>query len=501
MKHSFLAAILGGLTVACSALLAENPQSASSLEGLWRGTAETAREFPSGTSTAVLRLQRGADGALIASGVFLLNGAYYMDWPLHDFACDVTSGRLSFTDGDGDTYVGRWDPALATIVGGVQLEGGGRDPLDFERAEPALETALYHPRLPGDDGRFDLSYHMPESIDDGLATASILDEGIREEDVSAILQRAIDGTYGRMESLLAIKGGRLVLEEYFHGWSRERLHRINSCTKSVASLLVGMALERHPEASLQQSVFDYFPECADLRSGGRERITLENLLTMTSGLEWDEFPREMWKSPDWTRCILDRPMACAPGERFHYNSGCSILLGEVVARLEGRSVDDFAAERLFAPLGIVDHVWDAHSDGTFQCGNGLSLRPRDMAKIGLLVLGDGVWQGRQLVPKAWIARSTSPLVEESPFFDYGYQWWHRSSANLQWWTDPQEALPSEHDMIVALGWGGQYILIVSDLDLVVATTGTVSEDDENGLARVRLVVEELAPLFEAAAPR
>jgi CubicO group peptidase (beta-lactamase class C family) len=129
---------------------------------------------------------------------------------------------------------------------------------------------------------------------------------------------------------------------------------------------------------------------------------------MNAGLEWDEYPKEMYETNDCFRYILSRPMESKPGEKFHYNSGCSILLGGVIQFLEAKKALKFAEDFLFRPLGITSYLWETHKDGTLQCGGGLSLRPRDMAKIGLLVLNDGR-----------VARSKIPMVIEEivPIFE------------------------------------------------------------------------------------
>ena len=123
--------------------------------------------------------------------------------------------------------------------------------------------------------------------------------------------------------------------------------------------------------------------------------------------------------------------------------------------------------------------------------------PRDMAKIGLLVLNNGYWNGEQIVPKEWIDMSTKPYVAESEFFDYGYQWWYRSKQNKSWWDDPVHGGKTEHDMLLALGFGGQYIMVVRDLNLVIVTTSS-DNNGENGMGhqKIPMVIEDVVPLFD-----
>ena len=295
-----------------------------------------------------------------------------------------------------------------------------------------------------------------------------------------------------MESLLVLKDNKLIIEEYFYTYDREKLHHIHSCTKSITSILLGIALEQHKNIQVHQSLFSFFPEYGSLETPEKKQITLEHALTMTSGFEWDEVPEEMWEADDWIQFILSRPMDSAPGETFNYSSGCSILLGGVISSLVGKNTITYAEEVLFDPLAISEFIWREHTNGTAQCGGGLYLLPRDMAKIGLLLLNEGSWNNKQIVSKEWLLQSTKPRVAESEFFDYGYQWWLRSNNNKQWWVEPQATSENEHDMIVALGHGGQSIIVVKDLNLVVITTAA---DFENGLAlsKVPMVIEEIIP--------
>jgi CubicO group peptidase (beta-lactamase class C family) len=192
-------------------------------------------------------------------------------------------------------------------------------------------------------------------------------------------------------------------------------------------------------------------------------------------------------------------MVAKPGEQFNYNSGCSVLLGGIIQFLEAKKPLAFAKEFLFEPMGITNYTWESHNNDILRCGEGLWLRPRDMAKMGLLVLNDGKWHDKQLVSKEWIHESTKPQVKESNYFDYGYQWWHHSKNNLQWWKEPNAASPKEHDMITALGWAGQYIMIIRDLNLVIVTTSSDFESGVIARSKVPMVIEEIIPIFEDAA--
>ena len=244
---------------------------------------------------------------------------------------------------------------------------------------------------------------------------------------------------------------------------------------------------------VDEPLFHFFPDYESLKTSKKQQITLEHVLTMTAGLQWDEFPAEMYETDDWFHYILSRSMKTVPGETFHYSTGCSILLGGVISFLVGMQADVYAKEALFTPLGISEFIWETHPDGTPQCGAGLWMLPRDLAKIGLLVLNNGRWNQHQVVSKEWILVSTKSHVVESDYFDYGYQWWLRTGNNKSWWTASQHASGKEYPMIIALGWGGQFIIIVNDLNLVVITTAS-DYDNENASNKIPLVVERIVPM-------
>jgi CubicO group peptidase (beta-lactamase class C family) len=265
-------------------------------------------------------------------------------------------------------------------------------------------------------------------------------------------------------------------------------HDIRSISKSVTSLLVGIALDRGFLTDLDVPVFSLFPEYADLRTPEKDRITLRHLLTMSSGLAWDETSAytnpsntywQMGIAPRADHFVLARPLAAPPGTVFNYNTGSVDLLGVILRKISGKRLDEFAKETLFDPLGIEDWEWEECSGFNPSAGSGLRLRPRDLAKIGQLVLERGKWQGRQIVSSSWIEESTTPrLSGTGAMFDrpegitsYGYLWWLGRS-------------PPEHperDMIAGAGNGGQRVIILPSLSAVVVTTAGLYGDMASGL--------------------
>jgi CubicO group peptidase (beta-lactamase class C family) len=264
-------------------------------------------------------------------------------------------------------------------------------------------------------------------------------------------------------SLLVVRHGHLVLEEYFHGAGAEDLQRLACVSKSVISALVGIALAQGRIGNLADRLLDYFPEydCSDLPAATRE-ITLRHLLTNTTGWHWphqrrnsgggDEAMIERWfRSRNYVDFLLRLPVREKPGTVFNYNGACSWLLSAILDRRTPDGMLAFAEEHLFAPLGIRAKEWDRDPQGQHLLGWGLRLRPSDAAKFGQLYLQNGYWAGRQVVPAAWVAEST-----QGHNGTYGYLWWLGAAGGCRHYR--------------ACGGGGQLIEVVPDLDLVVVIT-------------------------------
>lgn len=324
------------------------------------------------------------------------------------------------------------------------------------------------------------TYRIPEETGDGWQTASLEEVGINRETVSDAINRINYKLYQNVHGILIVKDGKLVFEEYFHGLSyegnytnfdRNTRHYLASVTKSFTSALVGIASDRGMIQDVHAKVFSFFPGYADLRNDEKDRITLEHVLTMSAGLQWDEwsFPYtdsrnshvSMNNSSDPIRYVLSRPIAAAPGTKFVYNSGLSITLGGVIEKASGLRVNEFVERYLYSPLGISDYYWWRYPNGTFQAGGGLYMLPRDMAKFGCLYLNGGRWNGNQIISKEWVEQSTKAHITIDAYWDYGYQWWLRTfHANSR-----------AYESFAARGWGGQYIFVFPSLNMVVVFTG------------------------------
>ena len=263
-----------------------------------------------------------------------------------------------------------------------------------------------------------------------------------------------------LSALLVIRGGDIVFERYYHGQQPGEPINTRSVTKSVTGTLVGIALGEGKLRSLDQTVGELIPD--RIPPGADPRVadvTIKQLLTMTSGLAWDagsDWPT-LTTSDNWVELTLGLPVVGIPGETFVYNTGGSHLLGVIVAAATGQNLEDYAREKLFAPLGIAPGNWMSSPQGEPSAGSGLELTPRDMAKLGYLYLNGGRWDGVQIVPADYVAAATryqSAGDATGGYANYGYQWWVTSTA-------------AGYPAYFALGYGGQHIFVVPDLDLVV----------------------------------
>lgn len=312
-----------------------------------------------------------------------------------------------------------------------------------------------------------------------VATASAADLSKLTEDIRA-------GKYSNIHSLLVLKSGKVIAEEYFQGEDERRgqplgtvrfdaatLHDLRSVTKSVTSALFGIAIASGAIPDVDAPVLSYFPEYRDLQTDERMRIRLRHVLSMSSGLEWDEDSRPygdlqnsetaMDSAADRAYFVLSRAIVAPPGARFRYSGGDTLLLAAVLERATKMRLDEYARKVLFRPLGIERFDWIKYPDGTPIAASGLRLLPRDMAKFGVLYLSGGQWQGAQVVPEAWVKASTRPQTKVSDrpfgFQNYGYQWWlgtARDDAQTPW--------------VMAVGYGGQRIMLIPSLDLVMVLT-------------------------------
>lgn len=269
----------------------------------------------------------------------------------------------------------------------------------------------------------------------------------------------------RMRSLLVVRNGRLILERYFHGFQRDSLADVRSVTKSVVSTLTGIALDRGDLQSLDTSMGEVLPESVAVLTEAQGAITFRHLLTMSGGFSWDEsggvgMYNDWIRSGDHIGFLLDRPLSTEPGSTFLYNSAATHLLGVALEEVVGRPLPEYADEHLFGPLGIDARRWEAMPDGRVNGGAGIDLRPRDLARLGQLLLQEGLSGDQPVLPASWVALATAPAYDWSsssgPITDLGY--------GYLWWVD------RTRDAFLAWGYGGQFVYVAPSRNLVVVTT-------------------------------
>jgi CubicO group peptidase (beta-lactamase class C family) len=312
---------------------------------------------------------------------------------------------------------------------------------------------------------------VPIPMDDGWRVSSPAEVGLSAEVLDQIhLQLLSEDAYFGVQSLLVIRDGRLVFEAYLNTPDdRDRLNALQSATKSVTSLAFGLARDRGWFPSLDETLAEIFPDQMAGLDPKKGQITLQQLLTMRSGIHFDNsfFSYEMWvdRPDDPLRYILDKPLYADPGARFYYRDADPQLIAYALERRTGRTERELVATELLAPLAIREHHWESGYDGVTFGGYGLHLRPRDFAKLGQLMLDHGRWNGAQVLSEAWCTLSsqehlpTDRTDSAGEPLGYGFYWWVPRGIGF-----------------VASGHGGQFALVVPDRRLVVVQTALPDSD-------------------------
>jgi len=345
---------------------------------------------------------------------------------------------------------------------------------------------------------------MPAENGDGWQVANLANEGMDEELITTMMRGIHSGMFEGIDAIAISRNNRLVLAAQirttigqFDDWvgnTDPRRHILHSSSKSFTSALIGIAVDQGSIASTDVLFYDMFNYGAyDNWDPRKAEMTLEDALTMRLGLEWDE-----WSLPytdpnndlvylennntDWSKALLDLPMAADPGTVYVYNTAATIAIGQALENATGIPMADFANQYLFYPMQIMDADWATSPTGLPIGGSGLYLVVRDMLKLGQLFIDDGVWHDEQLISPAWIADSVNRRVDISSwsrrFEGYGFQWW---LGDFDHNGQPTEAW-------VTAGYGGQYSFAFPELDLVVAFSGHNYENSQ-GVANLYAMVE------------
>lgn len=375
------------------------------------------------------------------------------------------------------TYILYW-PVTSLLILTAVLQacgGGGSASPDPQSTAPAITEI-----------------GIPVQTDDGWIPASLAEVGMVEQPLLDGLNAIRRGNYSEIHGLVIIKDGRLVLEAYGRGrmydgsddmftpvmdFDRETLHVVHSVSKSFMSTLAGIAIRDRFISDEHQSVLGFFPEHAGRFDVAKEGILLNHLMSMSSGLEWNEwdvsamdFERNdamrYQRAADPSAYFFSKNLLHTPGSTFYYNTAGFQMMGEVIRRATGMNLTDYARQVLFQPLGIEHVEWPQYAHGSMYVVGDILLRPRDMAKFGQLFLQNGQWLGQQVVPADWIQLATSKSLSVAHagykgFEGYGFFWW------LKDFHVGTTTVPA----ICADGFAGQSIMIFPTLNMVVVVTG------------------------------
>lgn len=293
-----------------------------------------------------------------------------------------------------------------------------------------------------------------------------------------------------IDSVVVVRNGYMVASATIFPFEPGSRHIFYSCTKSVVSALVGIAIDEGYIEGVDQPILDFFPERTSANlDANREAMTLEHVLTMATGLKCQDSYLYSWRgleqmrqSKDWVQFMLDLPMAEDPGTRFEYCNGASFLLSAIIQETTGMSALAFANEHLFGPLGIIDAEWASNPQGISIGWSDLYLTPHDMAKIGYLYLNEGLWDGEQMVSADWVEASTHEHISAGTLEDgYGYQWWIDDAG-----------------IYMAVGYAGQFIFVIPDKDMVVVFVSDLEEQDF--YVPQRLLNDFIIPAAKSASP-
>jgi CubicO group peptidase (beta-lactamase class C family) len=326
-----------------------------------------------------------------------------------------------------------------------------------------------------------------QSTDDGLSLGRMPEEGIDTVVIRQLETEIQNGAYPNIHSLLIARHNKLVYEQYWPGMDehyggargmmahgKDSLHDMRSVSKSIVSACIGIAIAQGKIKGVGAPVLSFFPEYARLDTGIRSSLTIRDLLTMSSGLDWNENipysdPRNseiaMDRSNDPIEYVLSQPFVRRPGTVWDYNGGNTEVLAAIIRKVTGKTIDIYAREYLFAPLGITHWQWlkvSAHSDVP-AAASGLRLRSRDLLKFGMLYCNEGKWEGKQVVPAQWVDSSCQPQIQRGdPTIPGGYGYF--------FWIFPQRLTDGILELPSGVGNGDQRLFIDRRHDLVVAVT-------------------------------
>jgi CubicO group peptidase (beta-lactamase class C family) len=459
-------------------------------ENAWRGTVSPLED----ATTVYLDIRREKNDTTYAvlrnPDGFYRNGRLRMETQGTHFQLKSVDNGRTLLEGDYDAKADRILLPVPDLGATLTLARVSR-----------VEAVSYYPRTPAGEHYI---YHQPLVDGDGWRTATLRAVGLDSAPITALVRKIIDTDprpqYSPLiQSLLIARHGKLAVEEYFYGQDEERPHDLRSAGKTFASVLVGIAIDRGAKLSPATPVYALFPEYATLANpdARKQRMTLEHLMTMTSGFDCDENGNDdatgnedkmqmQTAQPDWYRFMLDVRLVAAPGDSFAYCSGAVNLIGGMIANATHEWLPEHFDRNLAQPLQMRRYHMNLTPTGNLYLGGGLHIRPRDELKLGQTYLDGGLWNGRRIISKRWVDLSTSPHPMNAGGRD-GYDW-HLYDIKAGGRT---------YREYEASGNGGQMLMVLPELDMVVMFTAS-NYGNYNVWRRFR---DELLPQFIIAAAK
>ncbi|GAA3654624.1 serine hydrolase [Flavivirga jejuensis] len=322
-------------------------------------------------------------------------------------------------------------------------------------------------------------YFQPKKLDDGWKTNNLKSQKVDTTRIYQLFNEIKKGAH-KLHSILLIKDNQIIIEAYFNKNSVDKPHDLRSVTKSIRSILLGIAVDKGFIANINDPISKYLKNLIPTKNlnNHKKEITIKHLLTMSSGLDcndWDKKSKgqedKIHKKKNWLQYTLDLPMVNEPGTVSNYCSMGTVLIAEIISQASGMTIDKFAEKYLFNPMGINNVNWGHTSNKEIiPSGKRLYMTSRNMAKIGQLILDNGKWHDKQIVSKKWIEDSTTPKTKITGI-DYGYLWW-----NIPFKVN-KETLVTK----AATGNGGQYIIVLPKMNMVAVFTGGAYNSQEDKL--------------------
>ncbi len=346
------------------------------------------------------------------------------------------------------------------LLGSIEYSSGASVEMNLDK----LDSETVERKFPGLTriSKNSYSYEQPES-GDNLESGSLAESELDEKPIEEFVNKIYSGDVGAIHSLLIIKDNKLVFEEYFDGYCKSDLHFLQSCTKSFGSMLIGLAMDKGFIKNLDTPVFDFFPQYENLKTSNWGKVTIKNILNMNAGVDWsDGYDLRIFdESKNVIRDVLSRELLYTPGEKFEYRNPNVDLISGIIKESTGMHADVFAEKYLFEPLGIDSYNWSMRKQNGYPMIDGsLALSSRSLAKVGMMMLNEGKFNGTQILSPEWVKDSFTRHMAVDNIFDYGHLWWIGKSLSV----------PGT-DLYIANGKGSEFIIVAPSLNMVVVTTG------------------------------